>query len=62
MSGQAIGKRRTRAVIQPVALPQLKPGEDKTDTRTDRALTMLGDAVNELIDKVQGNIDLGVLK
>jgi hypothetical protein len=62
MSGQKVGRRRTRAVIRPVALPALKPAEDATDTRTDRALGELADAVNGIIEKVQGNVDLGVLR
>lgn len=64
MSGIRAGRRRTRAVIQPVAALDLKApkGGEDDDTRTDRVIGDIADRVNELIDKVQDNIDLGNLE
>lgn len=50
MSGQTSGRRRTRAVVQPVVMPSLEAvkGTEEFDTRTERALADLADAVNQL--------------
>lgn len=62
MSGVQLGKRRARAAVRPVSLPQLQPGDDKTDTRTERALQQLADAVNALIGDgaYEADVDLAV--
>ena len=63
VSGLTAGKRRTRNVVQPVNLPNLGASDPDSaiDTRVQRGFDDLERAVNELVDVVQGNIDLGNL-
>lgn len=60
MSGVSLGRRRTRAAFQPVVLPAVD--KDEVDTRTERALTQLADAVNTLggTASYEADVDLAV--
>lgn len=64
MSGQVSGRRRTRTVVQPVVMPSLDAvkGTEEFDTRTERALADLADAVNALIaaPAFEDDVDLAI--
>lgn len=63
MSGIVSGRRRERSVIRRVALPQLEATntEPAVDTRVERSLGELEEAVNSILETIEGNIDLGNL-